>query len=659
MRNREFARMDKNTLGVLLIAGTLVLSGCGQRTDDVMGTDQSITDSGTGVDTDVVVPDIGAENTDELHLRVLSNVNSINTGGTDVANITALVTDANNNALAATAVVFRSTGGVLQNISEITDENGEASATLKLPQDFQNQDIVVTVSANSFEAAVKVTALGSTLEVTGPETLVLGDKAELVMSLMAGNGEPIANQTVNVTSAAGNTIEPSVAVTDPDGRVSIMVGSENSDDTIRITALNGTVNATHIFEVAADILRFSDTTIDAELPVSQLNSIAVAWTSQGAAVTGRELRFSTTAGEIVGAATVLTNAQGKATVTLRSSSAGPAKITVESAEDGQPKTSVDVEFVATVPGKVAIDATSTRVHTTDSSTLMALVTDVNGNPVKNQVVDFTSADLKGGQLNPASAKSNSAGVASVAFTAGDNATEVDDIQIQAKVKGTELVDLLKLTVVKRVLNVTIGTSNEINVKPLGTQYALPFIVQVADGSGTPLEDATVKLSIRPLYYMKGKMVLVNDKDFEYATDIENWSAHHWTVADAHEVCVTEDGNGNRILDAGEDNNNNGSLDPQDPAALAAIDSDEYATISGGTLSTDKNGSGYFEMLYPASNSLWAYVEITARAEALGAEAEDFFRTTLPLPSNEVTEISESPANHYSPYGTVLVCTSTD
>ena len=653
--------MDKNKLGVLLIAGTLILGGCGQRTDDVAATttDQSTTDSGTDVDTGTTVPDIGAANTDELNVRVLSNVNSINTGGTDVANITALVTDANNNALANTAVTFRSTGGVLQNISEATDENGEASATLKLPQDFQNQDILVTVSANTFEAAVKVTALGSTLEVTGPETLVLGDKAELVMSLVAGNGEPIANQTVSVTSAAGNTIEPSVAVTDPDGRVSIMVGSENSDDTIRITALNGTVNATHKFEVAADILRFADSAVDAELPVSQVNSIAVTWSSQGSVVVERELRFSTTAGEIVGNATVLTNAQGQATVQLRSSSAGPAKITVEAAEDGQPKTSVDVEFVATVPGKIAIDATSTRVHTTDSSTLMALVTDVNGNPVKNQTVDFTSVDLKGGQLNPASAKSNSAGVASVAFTAGDNATEVNDIQVEARVKGTELTDLLNLTVVKRVLNVTIGTSNEINIKPLGTQYALPFIVQVADGSGTPLEDATVKLSIRPIYYRKGSMTLVNDGGFEYATDIENWSAHHWTVAEANIVCGTEDGNGNRILDTGEDNNGNGSLDPQDPAALAAIDSDEYATISGGTLSTDKNGSGYFEMLYPASNSLWAYVEITARAEALGAEAEDFFRTTLPLPSPEVTEISESPANHYSPYGTNLDCTNTD
>ena len=43
--------MDNNTLGVLLIAGTLLLGGCGQRTDDVTTTDQSTTDSGSDVDT--------------------------------------------------------------------------------------------------------------------------------------------------------------------------------------------------------------------------------------------------------------------------------------------------------------------------------------------------------------------------------------------------------------------------------------------------------------------------------------------------------------------------------------------------------------------------------------------------------------------------------
>lgn len=660
MRRRELKKMDKKILGVMLLTGTIALSACGQRSDDSNTSGTQTTYTATGdVNTGDTTASIAAALPDNLNLRVLSNVNSINTGGTDVANITALVTDGNNNALADTAVIFSSTGGVLQNITPATNENGEASATLKLPQDFQNQDIIVTVTASTYSADVKVTALGSKLEVTGPDTLVLGDKAELVLSLTAGNGEPISNQVVDVTSSVGNTIEPAIAVTDPDGRVSVSVGTENSDDTLRLTALNGTVTASHSFEVADDVLQFADSVRGAELPVAQENSIVVTWTSQGSPVVGRDLRFSTTAGEIVGSSTIRSNLAGQATVRLQSNSAGPAKISVEAADSSKPKTSVDVEFVATVPAKVAIDATSTRVHTRETSTLMALVTDINGNPVKNQTVDFTSVDLKGGQLNPASAKSNSSGVASVTFTAGDNATEVNDISIEAKVKGTSFTDQLQLTVVKRVLNVTIGTSNEVLTKPLGTQYAMPFIVQVADGSGTPLENATVKLSIRPIHYGKGWMTHVDDDGFEYDSNIDNWTADHWSVASVSITCETEDANGNRILDTGEDFNNNGSLDPQDPAALAAVDGDEYATISGGSLSTDKNGSGFFEMLYPASNSLWARVEITARAEALGAESEDSFRTNLPLPSSEINAKDEDPANRYSPYGTSLDCSNTD
>jgi len=662
--------MEKKTVGLMLLLSTVVLSACGQRSDDTTdsGTGQpqfnangeAINGSGVDVEVDAGTdgegePTIGEANAVELSLRVVSNVNSISTGGTDVANITALVTDVNNNAVAAEDVTFSSTGGVLQNISQATDENGEASATLKLPQDFQNRDIIVTVSSGTFSAEVKVRAQGSKLEVSGPDTLVSGDKAELVISLVAGNGEPISNQVVTITSGVGNSIEPALAVTDPDGRVSVLVGTENSNDTVQITALNETVHVSHMFEVAADVLKFADGIRDAELPVSTENVITVVWTSQAVPVVGRELRFSTTAGEIVGDSVVTTNLLGQATIGIRSSSAGPAQLTVEAADDGRPTTSIDVEFVATVPAKVAIDASSTRVHASETSTVMALVTDANGNPVKNMIVDFNSVDLKGGQLNPASSKSNSAGVASVTFTAGDNATEVDDIGIVARVKNTTFIDMLKLTVVKRALNVTIGTSNEINIKPLGTQYALPFIVQVADGSGTPLENATVKLSVRPINFLKGQMVLVNSAGRTLLEDPEDWSSDSWARGvpmGGETICASEDTNGNRILDAGEDINGNGSLDPQDPATIIAVEGDEYATIEGGSLSTDKNGSGFFELLYPASNSEWATVEITARAEALGAEADDSFTTVLHLPASEVKAKDELPANYVSPYGSI-------
>jgi len=133
-------------------------------------------------------------------------------------------------------------------------------------------------------------------------------------------------------------------------------------------------------------------------------------------------------------------------------------------------------------------------------------------------------------LSPASATTDSDGLARVYFTAGNAPTEVDDVEIVAEVVGTSINDSLNMTVVKRVLNITIGTSNDILIKPLGTQYAMPFIVQVADGSGKPLEAAEVELSIRPIWYSKGWMLLVDEAGVEYADALDpaDWAADHWS-----------------------------------------------------------------------------------------------------------------------------------
>ncbi len=185
--------------------------------------------------------------------------------------------------------------------------------------------------------------------------------------------------------------------------------------------------------------------------------------------------------------------------------------------------------------------------------------------MKNRTVEFRSDDLKGGQLDRAWAVTNAEGLATVAFTAGTYATEADDIELVARVGGVVRVGCIHLTVVERVLNVTRGTSNKVLGKTLGkmlgTQYALPFVVQVAVGD------------------------------------------------------------------------------------------ESLATLVGGVLETDRNGSGYFEMLYPASNADWAYVEVTARARDLGAEAEDSFRTTLPILASDMQDAEVLPPNACSPYGT--------
>jgi len=615
----------------MLVIGSIALSACGQRPD----ADEF---------------QLGAANAavDGVGIRVITNANSITTGGTESANLTALVTDENNNAMAGTSVTFSTSSGILQNISSVTDENGEVSATLSLPQFFDNEDIFVTAEADGNFADVMISATGSVVEVSGPDNLVLGDEAEVTIALLAGNEEPIVNYPIEVASTAGNIITPSTIVTGSDGRVTVMVGTENGDDTLQVSALNGTVTSSHSFQVSQDSLRFADEIVNSELPVAFTIPVTVTWTSQDAPVAGSRLLFSTTAGEIVGDSLVTTDANGQATAQLRSSSYGPANITVEDAVDGRPRTSLEVEFVAINPAVLRFEASSTRVAINDTSVLSATVLDAQGNPVKNQVVDFSGLDLKGGQINPASARSNSQGVASVTFTAGSNASEFEDIEIVANVKNTSISNSLRLSVIERALNVTLGTSNLIQSLNFDTQYGVSYVVQVADGSGAPLENASVDFSIRPLVYIKGFMEPNPDPD----SDIR------WVQRETVR-CVSEDLNGNRILDFDEDVNGNGSLDPQDPALIAAVseNAENQATIVGGVLSTDANGSGYFELRYPKSNALWSIIEITARARAFGAETEDTFQQVLGIMVDDVLAPA-NPPNSLSPYGTSVSCVDT-
>ena len=650
--------MDMKKIGIALMVASITLTACGKRTDGDATTGAAIF-TGTGAQQSGTVDPLAAAAQALLNVRVITDRNYIPTGGSDVAVITALVTNDLNQAVADEPVLISSTGGVLQAISATTDENGEATATLALAQDYQNQDIIVTVASGTSSGSVLIQASGSSLDVAGPSALVLGNTAELTFTLKAGNDEPISNHELSLSSGAGNTITPATIITDSAGRASAVIGSANGDDTVSVSALDGSVTGIHDFNVAEDILSFADGVAAAEYVVGSINDVVVTWESEGAPVAGGQLRFALTAGQLLSPAVVTTNAAGQATATVTSSSAGPATITVEANIAGDPATQIDVEFVATTPGKLVLDTSSSRVHTNDTSTIQALVTDTNGNPVKNQEVTFSSGDLKGGQLNPASAITNSAGQANVTFTAGDQATTLNEILIAAEVEGTSIEDTANLTVVERVLNITIGTSNFIEERANKTQYAMPYVVQVADGSGSPLQDATVEVSIEPVEYYKGTMRLY-DINGLLNDDSAEWSASKWAPYD-HVVCESEDDNGNRILDIaeGEDTNNNGELDPQDPALLAPVLDATTATLVGGALTTDARGSGYFELMYPASNAQWSKVKITARAQALGAEAEDSFITSLPLIAVRAADIVNSPPNYVSPYGESYSCFDED
>ena len=613
-----------------------------------------------------------------VRVRVISNESSIETGGNDIARITTLVTDESNRVVTGKSVEFSSTGGVLQNISAVTSAAGQATAELSLAGDFRNQDIVVTATVDEQEGSVLLTTSGSALSVAGPTALVSGNSAELEITLTGGNDQPISNEVISIVSSAGNTLSQDTVTTDASGKAIIVVGSTAGDDEITVAALDSTVVKTHAIKVAADILSVLNPQDFGALVVDTLSPFQVLWESNGQPVVGGELKFSVTAGElrVPGDATAsssviaTTDVNGVATVEVESNAAGPATIAFSDAADADPFSQFDVEFVAVDVTNISMEAAPASVATGNPSTIYASVTDDFGNPVKDVVVEFSSPNLKGGSLSPVTAVTDSDGKARITFTAGSIPSEENELVIKATASDRPSVtSTVNLTVTERQLNVIIGLAGTVSEADTDTRYRKAGLVQVTDGAGRPVPDATINVSMIPTVYRYGTLGGVDtDNDGEadawaqvdvltYACESEDKNVNR--ILDTP---VSEDTNGNGQLDDGEDTNqngrldinedvnNNGVLDPSDPGLVDA-DPVNMPTVIGGQITTDANGVGFFSMAYPQSNALWFDVVISARVQALGVEVVSEYEADLPVVAGDVDDIGLRPPNLVSPYGT--------
>lgn len=652
-----------------------------------------------------VVENIQAVDT-PVRIRVISNFSSIETGGTDVASITTLVTDESNRVVSGKEVEFSATGGVLQNITSVTSAAGQATAELSLAGDFRNQSITVTARVDDEEGSVLLTTSGTSLSIAGPTALVSGNTAELELTLTGGNGQPISNEIVSIASSAGNELSSETITTDAAGKALVTVGSTAGSDLITVSALNSTVEEQHTINVAADILSVLDPQDHGSLSVDEGSStFSVLWESNGLPVVGGQLKFSITAGNLravdpvdgsVSTGSVATtDVNGIATVEVNSNAAGPATIAFSDELNPDTFSQFDVEFVAVVPASLSVDASPASVATGNSSSISATVVDEFGNPVKDVVVEFGSDFLQGGNLSPVNAVTNSDGEARITFTAGSLATEVDQLVVNATVSGAaEVTSTVNLTVTERQLNVIIGLAGTVSEADSDTRYRRAGLVQVTDGAGRPVPDATILVSMIPTVYRHGTVQPIDlDGDsiadrwgfvdrFVYACESEDTNGNRIldtvVIEDLNkngmldfgedlngngQLDFNEDINRNGVLDAGEDLNGNGQLDNDedvnvngvlDPSDPGLVDADPVntPTVVGGQITTDANGVGFFSLAYPQSNAWWFDVAISARVQALGVEQVATFETDLEAILSDIDDVEVPPPNLISPYGEI-------
>ena len=105
----------------------------------------------------------------------------------------------------------------------------------------------------------------------------------------------------------------------------------------------------------------------------------------------------------------------------------------------------------------------------------------------------------------------------------------------------------------------------------------------------------------------------------------------------------EDANGNGVLDPAEDINNSGSLEPRNVASVV------------GTITTDDNGFGLFDIVYAKEYALWVNVALTATVGVAGTESAQTVTFRLPASVDDLKD-ENSPPSDQSPFGAMSTCT---
>jgi hypothetical protein len=483
-----------------------------------------------------------------------------------------------------------------------------------------------------------VAVTGTTVTLSGASALVLGQTTTLSILLRDSGGNGIPNEVVTLSSSQGNTLSAPAVTTDFNGQASVTVtATVSGTDTIEAVALGA--SGPFSLTVSSANFRFSTPASGAEVNLNTNQTIIVHWDEAGVNQVGQTINFLATRGTLI-PASAITDSSGNATVIISSTNAGLAAITATAATSGGPSSQITIEFVATTPTSLIVQANPTSLgvnaggSTDQQSIVTAVVRDASGNLVKNQIVSFTLTDNTSGSIFPASAITDSFGQASTVYTAGAVPSAQDGVRIDARVGG--ITSTVQLTVAQQSLFVTLGTGNLI--QPLSdTQYAKPYSVLVSDANSNPVAGVSVELNIFPTRYQKGVYVQLFDS---ITGTFISWVKQ---FAPPPTTCNNEDVNRNGILDTGDmDTNNNGELEPGNIAAVPI------------TVTTDATGFAFFDVVY-AREFTWAEVELEARATVAGSESSSKAKFFLPGLATDFDQEDVSPPGVVSPFGTATTC----
>ncbi len=228
------------------------------------------------------------------------------------------------------------------------------------------------------------------------------------------------------------------------------------------------------------------------------------------------------------------------------------------------------------------------------------------------------------------------------------------VVISATVQDTPAAtNTVSLTVTGTAIDMAIGTGDDL-FEPTTSLYSKEWAIIVTDTTGTapePVANTNVQASIRSILYFKGSMA------------INPVPSDHWDPVYSA-TCPDEDTNRDGFLDLiTEDINGNGILEAGNRATLTAVPpgaADNFCdTIGGGlpttTVLTDSSGIARVCVVYVQSDNLWVQTRITSQLVVTGTEYSESQDFLLEAFASDLNDVSSSPAGQISPFG-VGACT---
>lgn len=564
-------------------------------------------------------------------VEVFANPVQVGTSRIASSNITAIVKNDNGVLMEGVDVDFAASGnGTLQILQGTTDTAGTASARLSSPTDLRNRTVTVTATAGEQQSTVDVDFIGTQLNITGPASVPQGSSPTFTATLTDSQGTAIAGEPLNVTSNLGSVVllpgSSGSMETSNNGTLDFQLsGTSIGTATIAATVFDGEslIASEKTVEISGDSFAIDSPAEGEELVIGTEHDITLTWFEAGNPVAGSpQVRFNTTRGTLnpVNGVVTVDSSTGEATVKVIATSSGPATITATSVNPAsQLSTQTTLEFVAITPDSITLNATRSQLGYNESSEIIAVVRDVNGNLVKNELVEFSILNDAGGALASPSVETNSLGEARTIYTSGQSPTESEGVTIEAVVASNRLIEqTINLTVTEAPLRLAIGTGNQIE-EPTTTTYNKPYVAIVTDATGAPIEGATVELKVLPTGYWKGY--------YQKNPTEEVWEAFYTSTS----ICPAEDQNRNGILDPGEDNNGSDALEPTNSA-----------TVSSGEVTTNAGGQAEFSINYPQSHCSWVEVELEAFVKVDGSEKSEKAKITLSCSSEDLNDLNVPP-----------------